>query len=462
MKTVLIIGGGITGLSAMNELHRWKKENQSDIRLILAEASVELGGKIRTVKDSGFVMEAGADSIVARKANMMSFIEELGLESEVVYNATGRSFIYTSSELKPIPTDSVFGIPASVESLAKSTLVSAEGKVEALKDFYTKNESFTKNDSIGAFLEHYFGKELVEKQIGPVLSGVYSGKLSDLTIGSTLPYLLDYKEEYGSIIKGFEANKKKFQGSGEKKFLSFRSGLEALIDAFVGVLDDVEIKKNMKASRIEKIDNRYKVSFINHEFIEADYVVLSIPYKAAEELFQDQEIEKVFAQFKNSSLISVYVGFDVPDSLLPAEGTGFITENLDELSCNACTWTSRKWEHTSETRNLLVRLFYKSSHPSFVALQEMNEEELLEVALTDINKSLGITAEPVASEVTMWSENMPNYQITHSKSVEALENLLSETYSGIMIAGCSYYGVGIPDCIENGEMTAKKIGRAHV
>ena len=82
-------------------------------------------------------MESGADSIVARKANSLSFIEDLDLESEVVFNATGISFLYTDGELKPIPIDSVFGIPASLESLTKSTLISAEGKVEALKDFYT-------------------------------------------------------------------------------------------------------------------------------------------------------------------------------------------------------------------------------------------------------------------------------------------------------------------------------------
>ncbi|HWO95732.1 MAG TPA: protoporphyrinogen oxidase [Bacillus sp. (in: firmicutes)] len=455
MKTVLVIGGGITGLSAMYELHKWKKANGANVRLILAEASAELGGKIRTVKESGFVMEAGADSMVARKAKMMSFIEELGLEGEVVYNATGRSFIYTGGELKAIPADSVFGIPASVKSLAKSTLVSAEGKVEALKDFYTKNETFTKNDSIGDFLEHFLGKELVEKQIAPVLSGVYSGELSDLTIAKTLPNVLDYKNEYGSIIKGFEANKEKFQSG--KKFLSFQKGLSTLVDAFEGKLEEAEILKGVKASKIEKAGNRYYVSFNNYETIEADYVVLSIPHNAAEALFDDDKLKKEFAGLKNSSLISIYVGFDVPDSLLPADGTGFITANCDELSCNACTWTSRKWEHTSENRNLLVRLFYKSSHPFFDALQKMTEEELLEVALDDINKSLGIELEPIVSEVTNWPESMPNYLITHPKIVEAIENQLAAAYPGIMLAGCSYYGVGIPDCIQNGESTAKKI-----
>ncbi|WP_108670353.1 protoporphyrinogen oxidase [Peribacillus acanthi] len=457
MKTVLVIGGGVTGLAAMYELNRWKKEQQSDIRLVLAEASHQLGGKIRTVRKGSFVMEAGADSIVTRKGIGMDFIKDLGLEDDVVYNAAGKSFIYSEGELKLIPEGSVFGIPGSVESLAKSTLVSAEGKVEALKDFYTKNEGFTKNDSIGEFLEHFFGKELVEKQIAPVLSGVYSGELRDLTIGKTLPQVFDYKVKYGSIIKGFEENSKIWQSNGEKKFFSFKHGLGGLIDAYEQHLKDTEILTNTKVETIKKEAGKYQVTFSNGEILEADHVVLSIPHNAAERMLEDSELQNEFAKLKNSSLISIYVAFDIPDGELPADGTGFITANTVELSCNACTWTSRKWEHTSENGNLLVRLFYKSSHPAYTLLKKMNQEELLEAALNDIQKSLGIKAKPIASEVTNWEESMPNYLISHPQTVAGIENRLSEEYPGIWLAGCSYYGVGIPDCIENGTSTAKKI-----
>ncbi|MED3729251.1 protoporphyrinogen oxidase [Priestia filamentosa] len=456
MKTVVVIGGGITGLSAMYELQKWKKANGKDVRLVLAEASNQLGGKIRTVKRNSFLMEAGADSIVSRKLETMPVIEELGLEKDVVYNATGRSYIYTDGELKPIPDDAVFGIPASIESLAKSTLVSAEGKVAAMKDLYTTNKIFTKNDSIGSFLEYFLGTELVEKQIAPVLSGVYSGKLSDLTIASTLPYLIDYKEKYGSVIKGLEANKQKFKG-GERKFLSFQNGLDTLIDAFEENLVDAEILKNTKVHKIEKENSHYRVYLNNQERIEADYIILSIPHTVAESLINDPDLKNEFAGLKSSSLVSVYLGFDVPDSILPADGTGFITANTNELFCNACTWTSRKWGHTSKSGNLLVRLFYKSSHPSFASLKNMNKEELLEIALGDIHKSLGIDAEPIASEVTNWTDQMPNYLIIHPQSVEALESKMAADYPGIILAGCSYYGVGIPDCIKNGGDSARKL-----
>ncbi|NRG44791.1 protoporphyrinogen oxidase [Bacillus sp. CRN 9] len=459
MKTVLVIGAGVNGLSAMYELQKWKTENSSDVKLVLAESSDQLGGKIRTVEEDGFIMEAGADSIVTRKAMDMSFLEELGLKEEVIHNSAGRSYIFSEGELKGIPADAVFGIPASIESLANTPLVSAEGKVEALKDLYTAHNPFTKNDSIGSFLEFYFGKELVEKQIAPVLSGVYSGKLSDLTIASTLPSVYDFKEEYGSIIKGYAANKEKYQSSGDKKFLSFKRGLNTLIHAYERKLEDVEILKNRKVTSLTRTGEQYEVVFNKNEKLNADYVVLSIPHQAAKEIIGDKHIHQQLAKLNNSSLISVYVGFNVPDDILPADGTGFIAANNAELSCNACTWTSRKWIHTSEARNLLVRLFYKSSHPSFAKVKEMSEKELLALALVDIEKSLHIKAEPISSEVTKWTEQMPTYMIDHPQTIAQLEELLAVTYPGVYIAGSSYYGSGIPDCIENGENVARDIIR---
>ncbi|MDQ0230351.1 protoporphyrinogen oxidase [Metabacillus malikii] len=456
MKTILVIGGGITGLSTMYELQKWKQKHNANIKLILVEATEQLGGKIQTEKKEDFIIEAGADSIVTRKLKS-GLLDELGLHDEVIYNDTGRSYIYIDGDVKPIPADSVFGIPTSIESLTESTLVSTEGKDAALKDLYTKNEHFQESDSIGEFLEYFLGKELVEKQIGPVMSGVYSGSLYDLTISATLPYLIEYKNKYGSIIKGFEANQEKFQSSGEKKFISFKNGLDSLIYAIEKRLEDVEIKKNWPVERIHKEDNYYRVISATGNELISDYVVLSLPHEQTNHILNDKALNEDFAKFKTSSLISVYLAYDIPDHILPKEGTGFITANNEELYCNACTWTSRKWSHTSKKHNLLVRFFYKSSHPFFSTLQSMNEKQLLEIALRDMELALNITTHPVEHLITKWTNQMPAYQITHPKTIRNIENKLNLNYPGIYIAGCSYYGVGIADCINNGIDTAQRI-----
>lgn len=457
MPTTVVIGGGITGLSTLYYLQKEIKQNNLDMQLVLVESSETLGGKIRTVSNGEFIMETGADSIVARKPNVAPLMEELGLTDEVVYNATGTSYIYTEEGLKKIPADSVFGIPTDLKSLAESELVSAEGKVEALKDLYTPNETFEKKDSLGMFLEAFLGKELVDKQIAPVISGVYSGELHDLTIASTFPYLLEYKNKYGSIIKGLTENKQIYLGASNKKFISFKNGVSTLIDRMEQRLVDAVIYKGVKAETLKKSEEGYVITLADGRELKADYVVLSGGSHQTQELLQDDTLTNHLAQLYTKSMISIYLGFDVPDSQLPSDGTGFIAAKNSDLLCDACTWTSRKWEHTSKERRLLLRLFYKSSNPAYDKLVNMSEEELKDVALQDIAKSLGITAEPVTAEVTKWHNNMPNYHLKHREIVDSLELELGQRYPNVLLAGCSYYGVGIPDCISNGEKAAQEI-----
>ncbi|WP_078550092.1 protoporphyrinogen oxidase [Litchfieldia alkalitelluris] len=460
MKTVVVVGGGITGLSTMYYLQKIKMERNLDVKLILVERNEYLGGKIHSVKHDEFIMETGADSIVARHESVLPLIKEINLEAELTYNATGVSYIYTNNKLHPIPKDTVFGIPMSRESLFSSTLISEEGKKEALKDFKLENEHFTKESSVGEFLEYFLGKELVEKQIGPVLSGVYSGDLYKLTLASTLPYLLEYKNQFGSIIEGLSHHKEKFKASADKKFISFKGGLSALLAALEKELEETKIIKGVETLSIESgIDKKYEVSFANHPSIITDYAVLATPHQVAQSILKQDVFNDDFTKLRNSSLTSVYLGFDIPDENLPADGTGFIVSENNDIHCDACTWTSRKWEHTSEKRNLLVRLFYKSSNPYYEKLKGLNKEELVQVALDDIKKSIKIEAKPKVAEVTPWKDLMPNYSLEHSQAITALTNKISEILPGVILAGSSYFGVGIGACIQNGKETAEGIAR---
>lgn len=457
LKTVVVVGGGITGLCTMHYLQKQKKEKNLDIKLILIEKNEYLGGKIHSEYNQGFIMETGADSIVARHKSVMPLVQELGLENDLVYNGTGISYIYTNNTLHAIPADSVFGIPTSIESLNKSTLVSEKGKKEALKDLELPNDHFTKDSSIGDFLEYFLGKELVEKQIAPVLSGVYSGDLYKLTMASTLPYLLDYKEQYGSIIKGFGANREQFQNAADKKFISFKSGLSKLIDRLEETLTDVEFVKGVATTNVVKKDDQYICSFDRHEDIVADFVVLSTPHAVTSNILKDKEVDEELNTIHNASIIAIYVGFNIPDQKLPADGTGYIVSKNSDVKCNACTWTSRKWKHTSKSGNLLIRMFYKSSNPIFNEMKDLNKEELTAIALEDIKKSLKLDGKPAVVNVTKWNDLMPVYGMGHAETVKTLNEQLEEKYSNVILAGCSYYGVGIGNCIKNGQDTADKI-----
>ncbi|MFT8320302.1 MAG: protoporphyrinogen oxidase [Bacillus sp. (in: firmicutes)] len=457
MKKIVVVGGGITGLSTMYYLQKLKQANNLPVELLLVEEKETLGGKIHSIEKDDFIMETGADSIVARNKNVLPFVKELQLEDELVYNATGISYIHTKDQLLEIPKDSIFGIPMSLDSLFSSELVSARGKIEALKDLFKRNKQFTKETSIGEFLEYFFGKELVEKQIAPVLAGVYSGSLNTLTMASTLPFLLDYKNEFGSIVQGLAKNKSSFQSAANKKFISFKNGLSTIITRLEEVLTDVTIIKGVQTTKIRKENRKYTLTFSNHQDIEADSVILSTPHDVSQQLLCHDKLDSDFNKLKNSSNITMYLTYDVPDKVLPKEGTGFIVSEDSELTCNACTWTSRKWKHTSKHNQLLLRVFYKKSNPAYEHLNGLTEEELVNVAGKDIEKSLGIQTKPTGYKITKWNNLMPVYSLQHKEAVECLTTKLADFYPDIFLAGCSYYGVGIAACIANGEATAEKV-----
>ncbi len=454
METVVVLGGGITGLCTMHYLQRQVKEKNLDVKLVLVEKNTYLGGKLHSDYEQGFIMETGADSIVARHKGVMELVEELNFEQDLVYNETGISYIYTNNELHAIPADSTFGIPMSLHSLEESTLVSEEGKKVALRDLTMPNVGFTKDSSIGEFLTYYLGEELVQNQIAPVLAGVYSGDLHQLSIASTLPYLIDYKNEYGSIIKGFDANREQFVKAANKKFISFKNGLSSLIDRLEEMLTDVEILKGITTTSVNKQENHYRVTLANDTIIDADHVVLALPNEAVQSLLTDETLNRYFEQFNTASAITMYLGFDIPDNRLPADGTGFIVSHNSDVICNAATWTSRKWKHTSANEQLLVRIFYKSINPAYEKLLMMTDEELTVVALEDVRKSLGIEEKPNVVNVSRWIDQMPKYDLAHREALQGLLQELETNYPNLSIAGCSYFGVGIGACIQNG----KKIG----
>ncbi|MGV2481152.1 UNVERIFIED_CONTAM: FAD-dependent oxidoreductase, partial [Salmonella enterica subsp. enterica serovar Weltevreden] len=72
MAQVAVVGGGWAGLSAALAL----KEAGVDFRLL--EASLRLGGKVRTHKGEGFLVEGGPDASVRYKKEVLELGERFG------------------------------------------------------------------------------------------------------------------------------------------------------------------------------------------------------------------------------------------------------------------------------------------------------------------------------------------------------------------------------------------------
>ena len=183
MKEVVIIGGGLAGLSAAYYLGK----KRPDVQITLVEKEARFGGKIKTKRVGDFCVELGPDSYLARKYAMTELIEEVGLGDKLVPNATGQSYIFDQGKMYPIPGGSIIGVPTEVLPFATSPLFTMKGKLEALGDVNKKPFKPEEDVSMGEFFVYHLGQEVVDQLIEPLLSGVYGGSMYELSMDSSFP-----------------------------------------------------------------------------------------------------------------------------------------------------------------------------------------------------------------------------------------------------------------------------------
>jgi oxygen-dependent protoporphyrinogen oxidase len=81
---VIVVGGGIAGLSCAHRLKREALARGRALELSVLEADERAGGHVRTVHERGFVVEAGPNGFLDRVPAARAMVDELGLSGELV------------------------------------------------------------------------------------------------------------------------------------------------------------------------------------------------------------------------------------------------------------------------------------------------------------------------------------------------------------------------------------------
>ncbi|WP_042149118.1 protoporphyrinogen oxidase [Paucisalibacillus sp. EB02] len=457
-QTILIIGGGITGLSAAYYLQKNIQENNLPYQIKLVEANNRLGGKIDTYKRDGFTIERGPDSMIARKKPGVKLVEELGLKDQMVRNATGQSYILVQGKLHMMPKGAFMGIPMEIDPFLRSELVSSSGKERALLDLEMGKGEEMVDQSLGSFMRRRFGDELVDNEIEPLLSGIYSGDIDEMSLMATFPNFYQLEQKYGSLIKGLnETMPKPAQTTGKAPgvFFSFKDGLEVLVDKLVEKLDQDSVLLNTRVDHVEKKETGYHVLLDNGEVIEASAVIATTPHQTLPKMFSEFDFLNVFTDVPSSSVANVALAFEQSAIKQDIDGTGFVVSRNSDFRITACTWTHKKWPSSTPKGKALIRCYV--GRPSDQEIVDLPDEELIEIVLKDLNKTMNITSKPDFSVISRWKNVMPQYTVGHIERIQKIRKEANEQLPGVYFAGSSFEGVGIPDCIEQGEKAVHQV-----
>ena len=450
---VVIIGGGLSGLTAAFYIRKFYKEKGLRPEITVLEKAKNFGGKIESLHREGFVIEKGPDSFLARKTAMIDLAKELELDHELVEQnpKSKKAYIVSRNKLHPMPSGLVLGIPTEMKPFITTGLISSRAKLRALLDFVIPARKKAGDESLGHFLERRLGTEVLENVAEPLLAGIYAGETRHLSLQATFPQFAEVERAHGSLIRGMMTGKKPTEthtGTTRSAFLTFRQGLQSLIHGLVSELsNDVGLRTESEVSALHKLaSGGYEVELSTGERLLADEVIVTSPAFVAANLLEQHVDTSALTAVNYVSVANVVLAFDKSEFSTTFEGSGFLVPRKEGRNITACTWTSTKWLHTSPDDKVLLRSYIgRSGEEDNVFLPD---EELLKLVLRDLKELMGLTAQPLFSEITRLPKSMPQYPVGHLDNIISFEAELKQKLPGVYAVGTAFRGVGMPDAIK--------------
>jgi oxygen-dependent protoporphyrinogen oxidase len=420
MKPVVIVGGGISGLSTAYYL------SKAGIPVRLIEREPQLGGFLQTEIVDGCVVELGPDSFINSKPWARELIEELGIGDQIIgsNDHLRATYIWRGGRMIKMPEGLTLMVPARFGPVMRTPLLGWGSKLRMLAEITRRPVKHQEDRSVADFVKDHYGQEVVDYLAEPLLAGVYGGDANQLSAASVLPRFVEWEAQYGSVSRGAM---KSGAASPSPLFGTLKLGFGQLVS---------ELRNQTKAEiihgKVEKIEMGYRIR-VDGEWMEAGQLVVACKPQLV--------LPDLFPQMTYSSSTVVALMFNKSEVAHPLNGFGFLVPKKERKSIAACTWVGTKFEHRVPPDKILLRCFVNGN---------------VKDVLPELKQKMGITAAPIFERVIPWPDSMPQYTVGHAQRIELIEEMLKD-FPGLHLVGNAYHGIGIPDCIRMAKQVAQQI-----
>ncbi|HRW08609.1 MAG TPA: protoporphyrinogen oxidase [Caldilineaceae bacterium] len=438
---ILILGGGIAGLSAA-----WELEHLG-LRYTLVEAAPRLGGMIQSARFEGFVAEGGPETFITRKPELWNLAHEVGLAASLVpirSETSGAAVLHNGK---------VMHVPLSPLLFVTSPLLSWRGKLRMMAEPFIPARTDDVDETLAAFAQRRLGQEASDRLIAPILSGIYNSDAERQSIMTTASVMREL-EKHGSLIRGTLATmrhrraEQRAGGAVRPRSVSFANGAQELVDRLAQQLTGT-LLLNTQLTDLAKHKGGYIATTAAGDTIAVDAVILAIPASAAAALLGDLSPTAVqlLNQIRFASIGTVALGFRRAAMREAPPVSSLMIPRRARRRIDAVLWRPDR----APADHTLLRVFFGGGDP---ALLDLDDAALLAAVRDELRDLLQITDAPVAHRVFRWPHGFPQADVGHLSLIDRIEAALPPT---IALAGNSYRGIGVPDCVRQGRMAAQRV-----
>lgn len=457
---VVIVGGGITGLAAAHRLAEIDRERGFGVDVTLVESSHRLGGVIDTECAEGFVLEHGPDSILTEKPWAKQLAERIGLGARMIPTEDRHrgTYVVRGGRLVPLPEGFLMMAPTQIGAFLRSSVFSWTGKARiALELLIPRGHGG--DESLASFVRRRFGREALDRAVQPLIGGIYSADPEKLSLAATMPRFLEMERTQRSVIKAMWQTQRRAprESSGARwsLFFNFDRGSQVLVDELVRRIPETRVHLHEQVTALERTGSTWRV-IMGGTSLTADAVIVAAPAHGAATILRpvDADLARDLAAIDWSSAAVVLLAYRSADVPRAIDGFGFVVPAVERRRIIAGSYSSRKYTGRAPDGFTLLRAFVGGFAQGAALAQ--NDEAIVADVRAEFADLLSIRAEPVLTRVRRWERSMPQYELGHLERVARIETRVG-TIPGLALAGNSYRGVGIPDCVRDGEAAAERI-----
>ena len=454
----IVVGGGIAGLVAARELA------VLGLRPLVLDGWSAVGGAVGRHTVAGLELDAGADSFATRDGIVAELATELGLGSAIVAPSGRGAWVQLPTGAGTLPRTGVLGIPAHPWARDVRGTIGLLGALRASADrllpaAYGTLTSDGTPASLGALVARRMGPRVLDRLVGPVVSGVHAADPNELDLDTVAPGLRAALAARGSL--GAAVASMRALAPAGSAVAGLAGGMHGIIDALAAdvVARGGRIETGARVTALACAGAPWSVTVAgaaahsgtpptSDRVLHARRLVLALPGPAATDLLAPLLPDLTERPEAGADVVLATLVLAAPALDAAPRGTGvLVAPGVEGVRAKALTHATAKWAWLATAagpgRHVLRLSYGPAAGRSDVA--KLDLEELTTLALRDASTLLGVPLERsqvVGAARVRWSQSLPKPSPAHRAAVAAARGGAS-TLPGLAVCGSWVAGNGL-------------------
>ena len=444
MSNIIIIGGGISGLSTLHFLKK-KYAGRSEIDIKLLEKNDYAGGTIRSIERNGCFFETGPDGFLNNKPRTLDFIEEIGLRKDLIKARPEAKVRFISLKNRLYP------LPANPKDFLISSLLNPLDKMRILGEILIPKCS-NPQESIFDFGQRRLGKKFAKIFLDAMVSGIYGGDAHQLNLKAAFPRIYALEQEYGSLFKAMFALKGK-GGMPEGVLTSLNNGMGEIVQILSQKYkENILLKTEVKSMAM--VSGGFKVESSKETFWANEIFLCSPAYSTASIVKNSNpKMAALLEGIYYAPMAVVGLVFALKDFKQKPRGFGFLVPSSEKKAVLGVLFESNIFPGRCPEDHILFRVMIGGSH--FPDILKKSREELTQMAVHEIKNYFFIPQAPKETFFVVWPRAIPQYDAKYVQILSSLEEELKDI-PNLHVVSNFLKGIAMNDCIENAYQVAQK------